>query len=198
MAAAAGPGRWSPTLREIAWELLSYQRVELLDEQRLTFAPPPDFSQMMIISRLMRAVNLAGRGGWECSSGAVPWEFDDGSGFFAIPDMSIARDGADTSAQYQANIVLLCEVTSPLEPGRSFNDRVWKPKWYAAGGVPFYLLVDQVKSSWTLHERREGLSEYQIHSSGHYGEAGDPIDLPEPFGFSIPTDEWPPYTDGEE
>jgi hypothetical protein len=39
-----------------------------------------------------------------------------------------------------------------------------------------------------LHQLIESLPEYQVLSSGRYSE---PIDLPDPFGFSIPTDEWP-------
>jgi Putative restriction endonuclease len=191
--------KWSPTLREIAIELLEYQRVEYLDEDRLAFVPPDDFSHCVIASSLVRTIVRSQRDSsardWECSSGNFLWDFGDGTGRFAIPDLAVAHAGARNSAQYRMNIALLAEITSAKNPGATRNDRIWKPKWYAEGGVPLYLLVDQEQGSWTLHQLIEDWPKYQIASSGKYGE---PIELPAPFGFAIPTDKWPAYSeDGE-
>jgi Putative restriction endonuclease len=191
--------KWNPTLREIAIELSEYQRVEYLDEDRLLSVPPDDFSHCVIAGCLVSTIHRSdpdpSTSHWECASNNFPWEFGDGTERFAIPDLTVARSGASNWAQFRMSIALIAEITSPRNVAATRNDRIWKPKWYAEGGVPLYLLVDQEQATWTLHQLTEGLSKYQVLSSGKYGE---PIDLPNPFGFSIPTDEWPAYSDDGE
>jgi len=78
-------------------------------------------------------------------------------------------------------------VTSPASADTVYNDRVVKPRQYARAGISLYLLVDQERTAWTLH----GLSDkpgYELLAAGKYGES---VPLPAPFGFSIPSAEWP-------
>ncbi|HET9169839.1 MAG TPA: hypothetical protein VFN97_10390 [Actinospica sp.] len=44
------------TLRELADELLEYQRVEYIDEDRLTIVTPPSFTHGKIVESILRAV----------------------------------------------------------------------------------------------------------------------------------------------
>ena len=79
------------------------------------------------------------------------------------------------------------EVTSPASADTVYNDRVVKPRQYARAGIPLYLLVDQERTGWTLH----GLADkpgYELLAAGKFGES---VPLPAPFGFSIPSTEWP-------
>lgn len=124
---------------------------------------------------------------WAIDSENFQWELPDRSKRFYVPDIVVRHPGADTRAEEQAAIALVVEITSPDSANTVYNDRVAKPKQYAKAGVPLYLLVDQERTAWMLFglgsERR-----YQILAVGKYKEE---IPLPDPFGFSIPTAEWP-------
>jgi hypothetical protein len=89
---------------------------------------------------------------------------------------------------------MLVEVTSPGSPKTVRNDHGIKPRQYAKAGIPCYLLVDQEQGSWTLHVLGDTHPGFQVHSSGLYGA---PINLPEPFRFALPTDEWPGYREDD-
>jgi hypothetical protein len=54
--------------------------------------------------------------------------------------------------------------------------------------VPLYLLVNQERSAWTLYALAEGWQRYQVAADGRHGQ---PVPLPGPFHFSVPTDGWP-------
>jgi hypothetical protein len=61
--------------------------------------------------------------------------------------------------------------------------------------VPLYLLVDQERRTWTLHALAEGWQRYQVAADGRFGE---PVPLPAPFGFSLPTAGWPRRAPGDD
>ena len=119
---------------------------------------------------------------------------DDGVLLIMNPPASEQRDRAvdsesdrSTPAEERAAIALIVEVTSPASADTVYNDRVVKPRQYARAGISLYLLVDQERTAWTLH----GLSDkpgYELLAAGKYGES---VPLPAPFGFSIPSAEWP-------
>lgn len=189
------------SMREIADELLETQRVEYLNEGELIFVPPPSETHQKIVRKLVRGFILAPLPAgqdqpWDPAEN-IQWEIGDGSGRYTIPDLAVAPDGLEIP-DFQPGTELLVEVTSPKSPVTVNNDKTVKPKLYARAGVPLYLLVDQKARTWTLHQLINGWPKYKIHSSGRYGEDGDPIVLPEPFGFSIPTADWPPYSADEE
>lgn len=182
-------------LRDIADRLLEHQRVEYIHEGALTFVATPGFPHLKIVSLLTKRFMNAHLVGdslieWDVHAEHLQWEFRDGSDRFFVPDLAVAHPGANSKEELQNKAVLIVEVTSPGCKAVA-NDLDVKPKRYARGGVPLYLLVDQARSEWTLHSLIDGWPRYEVHSSGRYGV---PIELPKPFGFSIPTDEWPPYT----
>lgn len=182
-------------LRDIADMLLEHQRVEYIHEGALTFVAMPGFSHLKIVRLLTKrfvSAHLLGESAveWDVDAEHLQWEFRDGSRRFLVPDLAVSYPGAGSRHELQDSVVLVAEVTSPGCETVA-NDFEIKPKRCARNGVPFYLLVDQEKGEWTLHSLIAGRPRYDIHSTGSYGA---PIDLPEPFGFSLPTDEWPPYT----
>jgi Uma2 family endonuclease len=183
------------TFRELADRLLETRRVEYVREGELIFVPPAGFPHLTIVRYLVKRFNNVSVLGetsveWDVDSEHLQWEFRDGSRRFFIPDLAVAYPGAKSRQELQDNVVLIVEITSPDSPDTVKNDLDTKPKRYAKNGVPFYLLVDQAKGTWTLHSLIKDWPRYEVHSSGAYGE---PILLPEPFGFTIETADWPPY-----
>jgi hypothetical protein len=185
--------------RDIADRQPMAERVEYVREGALIFVPPAGFPHLTIVELLIDRFGEAKYRGltpirWQVSAEHLRWEFRDGSRRFFIPDLAVAYPGAKSRQGIQDNVVLLVEITSPDWPETVKNDRDVKPKRYAKNGVPFYLLVDQESGSWKLHALIKGWPRYDVVATGEYGEYGEPIELPEPFGFSVETADWPPYT----
>jgi Uma2 family endonuclease len=188
------------SLRELADKMLEYQRVEYIHEDRLTIVATPGLTHSKIVTRLNEAFNDA----WYAKEAPVRWELrfgdfqlervDDPRRFF-VPDIAIAYPDMRTNGEFRENTVMVVEVTSTKTPETVENDRVVKRKQYAKAGVPFYLLVDQEYGDWHLYALAGTWPGYQVHSTGAYG---DPIKLPNPFGFTLRTDEWPPYRPDED
>jgi len=128
---------------------------------------------------------------WTIDSENFQWDLPDQSGRFYVPDIAVSHPGGSTPARERAAIALIVEVTSPASADTVNNDRVVKPRQYAKAGIPLYLLVDQERTAWTLR----GLGDkpgYELLAAGKYGEG---VPLPAPFGFSVPTAEWPTSRD---
>ena len=197
--AAHGPARYD-ALRTNAEELLETQphkRVEYIHDGALTIVALPGFSHARIVRLLTRRFDAMSDAHlapleWDVRSENFQFELADNPNKYFIPDLAVAYPGATSNRQFRENLVMVVEVTSPKSPETVKNDHGTKRKQYAKNGVPCYLLVDQAERSWTVHVLEGEWPGYRVHSHGRYGEA---IKLPEPFGFAIPTDEWPPYTD---
>ncbi|MEU5881623.1 Uma2 family endonuclease [Spirillospora sp. NPDC047279] len=127
---------------------------------------------------------------WATHSENFQWDLPDETRRFYVPDIVVTRRGGRNTAEEREGIALVVEVTLPKSPDTVYNDREIKPKQYAKAGIPFYLLVDQELRTWTLHALADGWARYQIADEGRYG---DDIKLPGPFGFTIPTGDWPRY-----
>jgi hypothetical protein len=193
--AAHHPAPAHRTLRDIADELLEYQRVEYIDDGRLTFVAVPGFTHAKIVRMITRTIDSM----WSAKTTPVEWDIrsenfqlervDDPQKFF-VPDIAVAYPGSRNNREFRENLAMVAEVTSPKSPETVRNDREVKPKQYAKAGVTCYLLVDQEQGSWTIYALDGDWPGYQVHSSGRYGM---PVKLPEPFDFAIPTDEWPQY-----
>jgi len=102
-----------------------------------------------------------------------------------IPDLMIAPDDAPGFCDEELlghGVLLVAEVVSPSSRRR---DRVAKPRAYAEGGVPLYLLIDQLAEPATV----------TLFSDPHQGTyqgcqtatAGQALRLPEPFEISLDT-----------
>lgn len=179
-------------LRQLADRLLETTRVEYVDDGVLLLMNPPSPKHRAIVRSLYRSIDRAFVRGktsveWTIDSENFQWDLPDESGRFYVPDIVISHPGAVTPKEEREAIMLIAEVTSPASADTVYNDRVVKPVQYAKAGVPLYLLVDQERTAWTLF----GLDDkpgYQVLAAGKYGES---VPLPAPFGFSVPTTEWP-------
>lgn len=82
---------------------------------------------------------------------------------------------------------LIVEVTSK---SNASNDRIKKAAGYAQAGVPLYLLIDRWAPGGptiTLYGEPKG-DVYRVLRAVKFG---DPVELPEPFGATIDTGEFP-------
>jgi Uma2 family endonuclease len=183
-------------LRKLADRLLEATRVEFVDDGVLLIMNPPASEHRAIVRLIVEAIFFAMASGktsirWAIDSENFQWELPDQSGRFYVPDVAVSHPGASTPSEERAAIALVVEVTSPASADTVYNDRVVKPRQYARAGIPLYLLVDQERTAWTLHGLGDG-SGYELLAAGKYGES---VPLPAPFGFPVPTDEWPASRD---
>jgi Uma2 family endonuclease len=188
--------RHEDDLRRYADQLLETQRVEYVDEGVLLMMAPAGKQHRKVLRSMLRTIHHAFDAGltsvdWAVDAENYQWNVP-GSRRFFVPDLTVFHPEVDDESEESEReaIALIVEITSPKSPNTVMNDRETKPREYAKGGVPLYLLVDQERATWTLHALAPGWQRYQIAADGKYG---DPIPLPEPFGFSVPTDEWPLY-----
>jgi Uma2 family endonuclease len=179
-------------LRSLADRLLETTRVEFVDKGVLLIMNPPGFEHGRVLGSLNRAFYTSPSVDWLVYSENFQWDLPDDTRRFFVPDMVVVPPGARSREDERATIALVAEVTSPDSPDTVFNDREIKPVEYAKAGIPLYLLVDQELGRWTLHALAEGWQRYQIAAAGRYGEA---VTLPAPFGFAIPTGDWPRLRD---
>jgi hypothetical protein len=83
--------------------------------------------------------------------------------------------------EFHTNLTVhVAEVVSPSSRRR---DRVAKPRAYAQGGVPRYLLIDQLADPATVTL----FSDPAQTSYGACDRAGRALRLPEPFGIALDT-----------
>ncbi|MEU1287034.1 Uma2 family endonuclease [Kitasatospora sp. NPDC005856] len=152
-------------------------KAELI-EGEIVVAPPPDGEHETAVGRLARQVARQASGEIDFAPGKgliVP------SGRF-IPDATFAVWGAMSkcgSWSEPDGVLMVAEVTS----SRPDKDRVTKRKVYAAAGIPLFLLIDRDKNQVVLFgEPRDG--DYLATTAV---PIGSPLDLPEPFGFTLDT-----------
>lgn len=191
----APTGSGKITLRDMADDLLEHRRVEFIHEDALTIVAPRGHAHASIVADLTEAFSDAWhakqtRYRWRLRAGDFQFEWNDPLLRFSVPDLAIGYPGTASNTEFRDALMMVVEVTSPKSKETVENDFVIKRKQYAKGGVPLYLLVDQLDSSWHLHALVGDWPGYQVYSDGRYGEA---IALPEPFGFALPTDTWPAY-----
>jgi Uma2 family endonuclease len=187
--------RGQRTLRALADRLLEEHRVEYIDDGALTVMPPAGFTHARILEAIIDAFHDAKFRGlttvrWALRSENFQFDLVDGPQKFFIPDLAIAHPGSTSNREFRENLAMVVEVTSPESPQTVRNDHGVKPTQYAKAAIPCYLLVDQEQGTWTVYVLDDDRPGYRIHGTGRYG---NPIKLPAPFEFAIPTDEWPAY-----
>jgi Uma2 family endonuclease len=117
-----------------------------------------------------------------------------------VIDADVAREARQTGARHllPTQVDLAVEVTSPSnaandrEPGR-LGRRPTKWGGYASTGIPYYLLVDRdprLPRTTLYADPDVHAGTYEALTTWKFGET---IELPEPFGLRIPTDEWEPW-----
>ncbi|MFF7853930.1 Uma2 family endonuclease [Streptomyces sp. NPDC007904] len=160
-------------------------RAELV-EGELLLTPLPDGSHEHCLSLIVDQVHTRSRTRTDFSGNkglklgradACPQDHVIPDGTLAPTELRLYR-GADPWMPCEG-VALVVEVTGT----RPRTDRETKPRCYARGGVPLYLLVDREASSVTLFSDPER-DEYRERCTRPFGR---PITLPEPFAFDLDT-----------
>lgn len=158
-------------------ELPDGSRAELIDGE-IHVSPLPDGDHQHCVGALNRQIALGSTAHLYASQnkGLVTPR-----GRF-IPDSTIGPRGLfrrmDSWAQPDG-VVMVAEVTS----SRPDKDRGPKRRGYAGAGIPYYLLVDRSESTVTLYATPQD-ADYREITRVPFGK---PLDLPEPFGFTLDT-----------
>lgn len=152
-------------------------KAELI-EGEIVVTPPPDGEHETVIGRIV----------WQIARQCpADLDFGPGKGLIVptgrfIPDGTFTEPGAMLGRESWSEpdgVLMVLEVTST----RPQKDREQKRRGYAAAGIPCYLLVDRQRNELVLHSA-------PLH--GDYSRTdrvsvGDPLELPEPFGFTLET-----------
>ncbi|MEU9380610.1 Uma2 family endonuclease [Streptomyces sp. NPDC048279] len=172
------------------WEEMEWpegSKVEII-EGIITVSPAPASRHNVIAERIQRrlySVVPDDLGIFQTLAIAVPSRLG-----MLIPDLVVApvRECAEADSHIPAALAeLVVEVTSK---SNARHDRVGKPAAYASAGIPLYLLVDPWAPGGptaTLYGEPKG-DVYRVLSAVKFG---DPVKLPEPFGLTIDTAEFP-------
>ncbi|MFD9593790.1 Uma2 family endonuclease [Kitasatospora sp. NPDC059973] len=213
-------GHWtlpaSPYAMWVRGELEAYlripddgTRVEVIGGE-FVVSPAPVYLHAGILTDIQEAVLSA-----RVADAAFPWRavqtvnldlVEIGDGY--IPDMVVVHQDTDAKSRAEdvlflqpQDLDLVIEVTSPSNARndrRPLLGRRLKPtKWsgYARTGVPYYLLVDRDpgQPGITLFgEPDRGEGSYRVLGEWKFGE---PLRLPEPFGFEVSTETWKPWAE---
>ncbi|MER6529236.1 Uma2 family endonuclease [Streptomyces sp. NPDC001508] len=172
------------------WEEMEWpegSKVEII-EGIITVSPSPASRHNVIAERIQRRLYSVIPEDWgifQTLAIAVPSRMG-----MLIPDLVVApvQDCLEADSHIPAALAeLVVEVTSK---SNARHDRVTKPAAYATAGIPLYLLVDPWAPGGptvTLYGEPKG-EVYRVLSGLKFG---DPVTLPEPFGVTIDTGEFP-------
>lgn len=172
------------------WEEMEWpegSKVEII-EGIITVSPAPAFRHNVIAARIQRRLYTVIAEDWEIFQTlaiAVPSRMG-----MLIPDLVVAPvpERPEADSHIPASLAeLVVEVTSK---SNARHDRVSKPAAYATADIPLYLLVDRWAPGGptvTLYGEPKG-EVYRVLQAVKFG---DPIKLPEPFGITIDTGEFP-------
>lgn len=163
-------------------------KVEII-EGIVTVAPPPSNAHNDIADLVQRELYQVISRQWgiyQTLGTAVPSR----DGLY-IPDLAVAPKAALRAEEGNyipaAAAELVVEITSK---SNASNDRIKKAAGYAQAGVPLYLLIDHWAPGGptiTLYGEPHG-DVYRVLRAGKFG---DQVELPEPFGLSLDTSEFP-------
>jgi Uma2 family endonuclease len=151
------------------------KRIELFDGS--LFVTPAPTPRHQTISR--RLANLLDPGALD--AGLVVTETINvrlQPGRIPIPDVVVTTDiDLDVLVVDAEAVLLVCEIVSP---SNASADKVLKMHYYAAAGIPWYLLVEQ--KTQALHLYKLAAGHYHEHSAANPGEV---LHLTEPVVATI-------------
>jgi Uma2 family endonuclease len=100
------------------------------------------------------------------------------------PDVAIAlaEDIPEDVRDWPASVVRAVVETVSAGRGAAKRDYEDKRAAYQRAGIPIYVIVDPRDGTWVVLVLVAGV--YEEHAKGAFGQ---PIPLPEPLGFPIPT-----------
>ena len=169
---------------EHLWQSLDLpgHRIELIDGQ-IVVSPTASRGHSNIVTELIDQFADVRRHGWERHANLtvhIPATRER-----LIPDLAIVPGDAPGIGENELlapGVLLVAEVVSPHSRR---EDRDIKPRAYAEGGVPLYLLIDRLASPPTVtlfcQPGADGYGKRQAAA------AGEPLRLPKPFGITLDT-----------
>ncbi|MQA94559.1 MAG: hypothetical protein GEV11_07855 [Streptosporangiales bacterium] len=159
------------------------QKVELYDG-RIVVSPTASRQHIRIVMRLYRALDdLCGERGWESLPDiglySAPHEERPAPDLIVVP---LDAPEYDPCHIVSHGVLMATEVVSRSSVT---DDKDAKPRTYAQAGIPVYLVIDPLDDPWTvtLYSQPRG-ARYETITQV---TAGDPLDLPEPFGSTLDT-----------
>jgi Uma2 family endonuclease len=169
---------------EELWQSLDLpgHRVELIDGQ-IVVSPTASREHSNVVTELIDQFADVRRQGWERHTNLtvhIPATRER-----LIPDLAIVPGDAPGFGENELlapGVLLVAEIVSPHSRR---EDRDIKPRAYAEGGVPLYLLIDRLASP-------PAVTLFRQPGSGGYGRQeaaaeGQPLRLPEPFKLALDT-----------
>ncbi|MCY9785781.1 Uma2 family endonuclease [Nocardiopsis sp. EMB25] len=191
----AVPSYWDVVLR--AWEELDLPegwRAEII-EGDIRIMTPPKYDHNVIVSRIQREIyREILRPGSQLPEAELHQAQDirvPRIGSLYIPDLMVLPETAsDPNAENPAaEAILVVEVTSKSTAEKDRKAKLWG---YAHAGIPLYLLVDR----WDPQTGKGEVTLFSEPENGRYTSAtkvpfGKEIHLPEPFGVTLDTAEFP-------
>jgi Uma2 family endonuclease len=155
------------------------ERVELFDGS-VFVSPAPTPRHQLISTRLIQILGEAAKGSGLSLFHDINVRLR--PEYICIPDLAVTAEIDVDDLVVDANAVrLVCEITSP---SNAANDRVLKMNYYAAAGIPWYLLIEQ--DSAALHLYQLAGDTYLLHS---LTSPGDVLNLVEPLVANIDPEE---------
>jgi Uma2 family endonuclease len=170
---------------ERTWQALDIpgHRIELIDGE-IVVSPSANRWHSRAIDRLIDAlIDVKREHGWEFHTNLTVHIAATRERL--IPDLMIAADDAPGFGDEELlahGVLLVAEVVSPSSRRR---DRVAKPRAYAQGGVPLYLLIDQLAEPAAVTLFRDPAE--TSYRACDRAEAGQALGLPGPFGIALDT-----------
>lgn len=159
----------------------THHRIELLDGSLLVTPSPNDHHQE-IMGNLRDSLRPAARAA-DLRAPQAP-NIRLATGRILIPDLAVKRGPTETAVSDAADVVLVCEITSP---SNAETDRGLKMLAYAAAGIPWCLLVEPDFTDYaaiTLRLFRLEDGAYIEHAVAKHGET---LSTREPFAMSVDT-----------
>jgi Uma2 family endonuclease len=158
-------------------------RVELISGQ-IIVSPSPSWRHSAVIDELMdQLFELKRRHGWRFHGNLTV--HIQATRERLIPDLMVAPAGAqpfDDNELVAQGVLLTAEVISPSSRRQ---DLEVKPRAYAQGGVPLYLLIDRFADpAVVILFSQPGSDGYQHRQTA---PAGQPLRLPAPFDLDLDT-----------
>jgi Uma2 family endonuclease len=170
---------------ERIWQTLDIpgHRVELIDGE-IVVSPSASRRHSSAIDELIDAlIDVKRRHGWRIHTNLTVHIAATRERL--IPDLMIAPKDAPGFGDEELlghGVLLVAEVVSPSSRRR---DRMVKPRAYAQGRVPIFILIDQLADPATVTLFSDpGKRSYRTCSPATAGQA---LQLPEPFGISLDT-----------
>lgn len=157
-------------------------RIELIDGQ-VVVSPSASVDHSAIVTELIDQLVAVKRRGWARHTNLTvhfPVTHER-----RIPDLIVASASAPRFGDSELLVSGILLATEVVSPSSRVADREERPRAYADGGIPIFLLVDRLAQPPSVsvfsQPSADGYARMQVAT------AGQPLRLPEPLGIDLDT-----------